>query len=295
MGSRTWSASKRPRSFSSSAVRAATIFPRRVRRCASRASSPGTGGACTCCAGSRRIRPAWRRRWSSNPLTRTSSSTSRSNPSRATRSICIESVPAEPVRRKQFATISLSPETVWKRLRARMLAWFPHIHSKERDVFENHGKKLTAALFAAGLHGAASSWAQAPGGPEGMGPMRGFERLHKELNLNAQQEDLWKSAQTAQRVAFRSMRARGEETRAKLRVEIDKPGADLKQFAQLRDELGAQMRAQMEAARKQVREAWFAVYDTLDSAQKEKVRVAIRDGMDRTGRHRGGPRGEMHG
>ncbi len=165
-------------------------------------------------------------------------------------------------------------------------------------MFGNHGKKLTAALFAAGLLGAASSWAQAPGGkgPEGMGPMRGFERLHKELNLNAQQEELWKKAQGVQRDAFRSMRAKGEETRAKLRVEIDKPGADLKQFAQLRDQLGAQMRAQMEATQKQVREAWFAVYDTLDSGQKEKVRVAIRDGMDRMGRHhRGGPRAEMHG
>ena len=162
---------------------------------------------------------------------------------------------------------------------------------------ENHGKKSTAALFAAGLLVAGSAWAQAPGGagPEGLGPMRGLDRLHKELNLNAQQEELWKNAQAAQREASRSMRAKGEETRAKLRVEIDKPGADLKQFAQLRDELGAQMRAQMEATRKQVREAWFAVYDTLDSAQREKVRVAIRDGMDRTGRQRGGPRGEMHG
>jgi hypothetical protein len=58
------------------------------------------------------------------------------------------------------------------------------------------------------------------------------------------------------------------------------------------------MRAQMEATHKQVREAWFAVYDTLDSGQKEKVRVAIRDGMDRMGhmgRHRDGPRGERHG
>ncbi len=163
-------------------------------------------------------------------------------------------------------------------------------------MFENHGKKLTAALFTAGLLGAASSWAQVPAGAEGMGPMRGFERLHKELKLNAQQEDLWKKAQAAQREAFRSMRAKGEETRAKLRVEIDKPGADLKQFAQLRDQLRAQTHAQMEATHKQVREAWFAVYDALDSAQKEQVRVAIRDGMDRMGRHhRGGPRGEMHG
>ncbi len=165
-------------------------------------------------------------------------------------------------------------------------------------MFEIHGRKLTAALLAAGVLVAGSVWGQAPGGkgPEGMGPMRGLERLHKELNLNAQQEELWKKAQAAQRDAFRAMRAKGEETRAKLRVEIDKPGADLKQFAQLRDELGAQMRAQMEATQKRVREAWFAVYDTLDSGQKEKVRVAIRDGIDRMGRHqRGGPRGEMHG
>jgi periplasmic protein CpxP/Spy len=161
----------------------------------------------------------------------------------------------------------------------------------------NHARKLSAALFAAGLLVTGPLWAQAPGaaGPEGMGSMPGFERLHKELNLNAQQEELWKKAQAAQREAFRAMRAKGEETRAKLRVEIDKPGADLKQFAQLRDQLGAQMRAQMEAARKPVREAWFAVYDALDSAQKEKVRVAIRDGMDRMSRHRGGPRAEMHG
>jgi periplasmic protein CpxP/Spy len=167
-------------------------------------------------------------------------------------------------------------------------------------MFESHAKNLTAALFAAGLLGATASWAQAPGGkgPEGTEPMRGFERLHKELNLNAQQEELWKKAQAAQREAFRSMRTRGDETHAKLRVEIDKPGADLKQFAQLRDQLGEQMHAQMEAIHKQVREAWFAVYDTLDSSQKERVRVAIRDGMDRKGhmgRHRGGPRGEMHG
>jgi hypothetical protein len=157
-------------------------------------------------------------------------------------------------------------------------------------VLENQGKKLTAALFATALLGAASSWAQMPGGegPEAKGPMRGFERLHKELNLNTQQEELWKKGQAAQRDAFRTMRAKGEETRARLRVEIDKPGADLKQFAQLRDQLGAQMRAQMETIRKQVRETWFAVYDTLDSGQKEKVRLAIRDGMDHMGRgHQG--------
>ena len=172
-------------------------------------------------------------------------------------------------------------------------------------MIARHGVKLAVLAAAALVAGAV--WAQMPGasrgaGPEGMdrsmGPMRGFERLHKQLNLNPQQEDLWQKAQAAQREAFKAMRAKGEETRAKLRVEIDKPGADLKQFAQTRDQLGAQMQAQMEATHKQVRSAWFAVYDTLDVKQKEQVRVAIRDGMDRMshmGRHHGGPRGEMRG
>jgi len=164
------------------------------------------------------------------------------------------------------------------------------------------GLLAAAALFAG------AGWAQTPGGPlgpEGMGPEgrgagRGFERLHRELNLNPKQEELWKKAQDSQREAFKSVRAKGAETHAKLRVEIDKPGADLKQFAQLRDKLREQMHAQMEAVRKQVRAAWFGVYDSLDAKQKEQVRVAIRDRMDRPagghrGGHRGGPRGGMHG
>src|SRR5262245_18965942 len=153
-----------------------------------------------------------------------------------------------------------------------------------------YGLLAAAALFAG------TSWAQMSEGvrPEGMGPMRGFERLHKELNLNAQQEELWKKAQGAQRDAFKALRAKGAETRAKLRVEIDKPGVDLKQFSQVRE----QLRAQGEATRKQVRAAWFSVYDSLDAKQREQVRVAIRDGMDRMGHrggHGGGHMGEMHG
>src|SRR5204863_416079 len=83
---------------------------------------------------------------------------------------------------------------------------------KATDMFEIHGRKLTAALRAASLLGASSVWAQAT---ERMGPMRDFKELHKELNLNAQQEELWKKAEAAQRELFRSMRAKREETRAK--------------------------------------------------------------------------------
>ena len=147
-----------------------------------------------------------------------------------------------------------------------------------------------AALVAAGLLGAGVAVAQMSDGPGAEG-MHGFGRLHKALNLNPQQEDLWQKAQSAQRDAFKSLRTTGERNRAKLRAEIDKPGADLKQFAQTRDQLREQMRTQMEASHKQVRDAWFALYDTLDANQKEQVRLAILSGMDRMGR--GGHR--MHG
>ncbi|HKW39592.1 MAG TPA: periplasmic heavy metal sensor [Burkholderiales bacterium] len=151
---------------------------------------------------------------------------------------------------------------------------------------------------------AGTGFAQMMDGPGGPGaeihmPMRGFERLHKELKLNPQQEELWSKAQAAQREAFESMRAKAAETRARLRAEIDKPGVDLKQFAELGDQLREQAHSRMEAAHKQLRAAWFGVYDSLDAKQKEQVRVAIRDGMDRMGAHRGmhrgGSGGEMHG
>jgi protein CpxP len=163
-------------------------------------------------------------------------------------------------------------------------------------------QSINTMVFAVAALAAGSGWAQMPGGPrgpegmgpEGMGPMRGYERLHKQLNLNAEQEALWQKARDAQREAFKGMRTKGEETRAKLRAEIDKPGADLKQFAQMSDQVRAQMHEQMEAAHKQVRGAWFNVYDALDAKQKEQVRVAVRDGMDRAGRmrrHHRGPQG----
>jgi len=158
-------------------------------------------------------------------------------------------------------------------------------------MYESRKNTLIAALAFAGLLGAgAAAWAQTPGmgryggDLDGMGPMGNMESVHKKLNLNAQQEELWKKAQAASREALRKMRASGEEIREKMRVEIDKPGADLKQFMQLGDKMREQMRVQMDARRKQAREAWFKVYDSLDADQREQVRMAIKDSMDRGGR-----------
>jgi protein CpxP len=166
--------------------------------------------------------------------------------------------------------------------------------TKERDMSGNRQMIPMLALVAAGLLGAGVAVAQMTEG-EHPGSIRGFQRLHKELKLNPQQEEMWKKAEELQHDAFKTARAKGAETRAKLRVEIDKPGVDLKKFAEMRDQLGEQMRAQMDASRKQVRAAWFGLYDSLDAKQREQVRVAIRDGMDRMGRHGGRPHGGMQG
>ena len=74
------------------------------------------------------------------------------------------------------------------------------------------GLLATAALFAG------ASFAQMPGPrpPEGMGPMPGFERLHGELKLNPQQEELWKKAQGLQRDEFRAMREKAASVSASL-------------------------------------------------------------------------------
>jgi protein CpxP len=184
--------------------------------------------------------------------------------------------------RQQFRNV-LAPQ--W----ARRFATF--ITHKEKDMFESRKNKLIAVLAVAGLLGAgALAWAQAPGPGhhggdlDGMGPMGHMESVHKKLNLNAQQEELWKKAQAESREAFKNMRASGREVREKMRAEIDKPGADLKQFVQLGDQMREKLRVQMDARRTQTREAWFKAYDALDASQKEQVRLAIKDGMDHAGR-----------
>ena len=78
------------------------------------------------------------------------------------------------------------------------------------------------AILAAGILGAGVALAELPEGQGAAGPegMHGFGRLHKQLNLNAQLEALWQKAQAAQRDAIKALRAKGEETRTKLRAEI---------------------------------------------------------------------------
>jgi len=166
----------------------------------------------------------------------------------------------------------------------------------------NRYKGLTFALLTAGLLGSGLVLAQGYGGQhrhgEGMYGFAGMERLRDALKLNPQQEALWKKAQDTSRETLKKMRASMQETHEKIRAEIDKPGADLKNIHQIEDK----HREQMDAMRKQMREARLAVYESLDAGQKEQVRLAIKERMDHGGRrgmreHHGSPqdRGQKKG
>jgi len=96
------------------------------------------------------------------------------------------------------------------------------------------------------------------------------------LKLSPQQENLWKKALEQTNEAFDRVRIISRDMRDQARVDLDKPGADLKQIIQREEEA----RPRIEAAFKTAREAWFAAYDSLSAAQKEQLREAIRDGMD---------------
>ncbi|HUO43619.1 MAG TPA: hypothetical protein VMT94_01755 [Burkholderiales bacterium] len=97
-----------------------------------------------------------------------------------------------------------------------------------------------------------------------------------ELKLSPAQQQLWEKAQQRTSEAFDQARVIGRNMRDQLRVDLDKPGTDLKQII-LREE---EIRPQIEAAFKPARDAWFTAYDSLDADQKERLREAVREGME---------------
>jgi hypothetical protein len=107
---------------------------------------------------------------------------------------------------------------------------------------------------------------------------RALARLRDELKLDAQQENLWKEARTFAREQRDAIRARVDKSRDEIKALLEQPGGDLRAVARRMDELRAEGLGQRDA----IRDRWFAVYDALDAEQKEKVRLFLKDGAERT-------------
>ena len=124
--------------------------------------------------------------------------------------------------------------------------------------------------------------ADAAKGPEGRhhGFMeRAIAQLHDKLNLNPQQEALWQKALSDTQQTMAQMRKEHKERHATLLRELDNPQVNLHTLAQQMDA----MRDQQAAARKQLRDQWLAVYDSLDANQQGQVRSFLRERLERAG------------
>lgn len=149
-----------------------------------------------------------------------------------------------------------------------------------------------------GGHGIPHKYGHGHGAPHG-GLGFGFsQRLHDELKLDARQEALWQEAHKFAKDSFDGKRERFRKHHDEIAALLNRPDADLRAIARRMDELRAEAQKQRDA----VRERWLSVYDALSPGQKEKVRLFLKErverpgrGFDRPGRRDGGNPGDRGG
>lgn len=149
-----------------------------------------------------------------------------------------------------------------------------------RNLFRrtSRARVVAAALAAAVGLGFAASVAAAPLHHEtGRHGFRGMEKLHGNLKLSAEQEALWQKARAQMKQNAQAARDRHTELRGSTRAALDKPNVDFRALAEQMD----RAREQDIAARRQVRDQWLALYDSLDQNQKEQVRVFVKERVQR--------------
>ncbi len=130
----------------------------------------------------------------------------------------------------------------------------------------------TAGLTAVGFY----ALAQTPphhgpphhGGGDLIGMIQG---LHDQLGLNTSQQQQWDAAVAASQAAHQAMHAGMQQLQAATQAELAKAEPDLASLAAQADVL----RQQNAPTRKAARDAWLALYATLDTQQKGVVRDAI--------------------
>ena len=120
------------------------------------------------------------------------------------------------------------------------------------------------------------------GGP-GMHMMRDLAAFRTSLQLNAQQSALWDRALAATKPED-GMRQRMKARHDQMLAMLDDPNFDPRKMAAAMDRFDTER----EAKTTTVRDAWFAVYDSLNPVQRGQAREFLRERMS----HR---RGGMHG
>ncbi|WP_299455254.1 Spy/CpxP family protein refolding chaperone [uncultured Pigmentiphaga sp.] len=130
-----------------------------------------------------------------------------------------------------------------------------------------------------GRHGPMHGSAFLPGSEA---PFAMLGRLKSKLNLNESQQKLWDTAREQSREVAKAVRAQRQESAKALRTQVDAGPLDLRALTAKREADRAALKPKMDAAR----EAWLAVYDSLDGQQKQLVTDAVKKRLERGDRMR---------
>ncbi|MBB5017328.1 Spy/CpxP family protein refolding chaperone [Chitinivorax tropicus] len=131
-----------------------------------------------------------------------------------------------------------------------------------------------------------------PGGPHQGAPRDGgphagmvwhmLGKAKDKLNLSAEQQALWQTAEKASGELREQMKAQHQKMRALMDAQSKETIIDLAKL----DAAGETMRNNMDTAHDGVRKAWLNVYASLTAAQKEQVSNLLKQVWANKGKHR---------
>lgn len=142
---------------------------------------------------------------------------------------------------------------------------------------------IAVSILTVGAHAASAQPPHGPGPGPGAGPggPGGIEHtiaaLKPQLGLNTSQQAMWDSVTANAKTARTAARTGWTQVHAALVAELAKPEPDLAAVAALSD----QEQANANAARKQIRDQWLALYATFTPTQKAVVRDALNNRVQR--------------
>ena len=137
---------------------------------------------------------------------------------------------------------------------------------------------MKTALFTALLTAALAAVPSAQAQPmHGGSPLAMLGKMKSQLNLNTSQAQQFDAVVAQAKAARDSARANFAQVKTALQAEMAKPEPDFAAVATIADGV----HQQNAALRKQVRDAWLALYANFSPEQKGLARDTIKAGLDR--------------
>jgi periplasmic protein CpxP/Spy len=163
---------------------------------------------------------------------------------------------------------------------------------KQSRILAIAATALAMSFGAANIASAAASDAQPNGGPGMMGGSWGhhrmemrmkehLERLHAQLQLNADQEKLWQAALNTMKQNHEAMRKSHMQMREQMKTMLQQPILDLNAMHAARQN-AQQQNAQL---RDQTAAAWLNFYNSLNDQQKTTVSTELKKHFARMREH----------